>query len=84
VIDRKGTRAVSEAYLRFLYTQEGQAIAAKHYFRPRRAVAATASDVTLPPIKTFTVDAEFGGWERAQAVHFADGGTFDQIYQAGR
>ena len=76
--DAKGTRDVAEAYLKFLYTPEAQAIIGKNYYRPRLASAANKN---LPQIKLFTI-AEFGGWQKAQAAHFNDGGVFDKIYQA--
>ena len=79
--DAKGTRAAAEAYLQFLYTPEAQAIIAKNYYRPRLASAAAAAPKKLPDIKLFTI-AEFGGWQKAQAAHFNDGGVFDKIYQA--
>jgi sulfate/thiosulfate transport system substrate-binding protein len=79
VVDRHGTRAVAQAYLEYLYTEEGQNIVAKHFFRPRLATVAAKSD--FPKLKLFTVDAVFGGWKKAQQTHFADGGVFDQIYQ---
>jgi sulfate/thiosulfate-binding protein len=81
VVDRKGTRAVAEAYLRFLYTPEGQALAARHYYRPRDAAALARAPVRFAPLQLVTIDAAFGGWAKAQKTHFADGGTFDQIYQ---
>jgi len=82
VVDRKGTRQVAEAYLNFLYTPQGQEIAAKHYYRPRNAdVLAKHADVLLP-LKMFTIDQVFGGWSKAQADHFADGsGIYDRIYR---
>jgi sulfate/thiosulfate transport system substrate-binding protein len=80
VVDRHGTRAVALEYLKYLYTDEGQRIAAKHYFRPRLASAAKYGPA-FPNIKLFTVQNVFGGWQKAQATHFADGGIFDQIYQ---
>jgi sulfate/thiosulfate-binding protein len=79
VADRHGTREVAQEYLKYLYTDEGQRIAAKHYFRPRSASAAKYGPA-FPNIKLFTVQDVFGGWQKAQATHFADGGTFDQIY----
>jgi sulfate transport system substrate-binding protein len=80
VVDHKGTRKVAEAYLQYLYTPEGQAIAAKHYFRPRdQAVLARYKD-SFRDTELFTIDQAFGGWQRAQAIHFADGGVFDRIY----
>ena len=71
---KRGTSDVAKAYLEFLYTPEGQAIIARHHFRPR-----TAATGTRPAIRLFTID-DVGGWATAQATHFADGGTFDQIY----
>lgn len=80
VVDKKGTRAAAEAYLRFLYSKDGQEIAAKNYYRPRdREVAQRYRDV-LTKVKLFTIDEVFGGWRAAQAKHFAEGGIFDQIY----
>jgi sulfate/thiosulfate transport system substrate-binding protein len=79
VADRHGTREVALEYLKYLYSDEGQRIAAKHYFRPRLASAAKYGPA-FPNIKLFTVQDVFGGWQKAQATHFADGGTFDQIY----
>ncbi len=81
VVDKKGTREVAEAYLQYLYSPEGQAIAAKHYYRPRLASAA-ASGPKLTNVALFTIDEVFGGWKKAQQAHFADGGVFDQIYAA--
>jgi sulfate transport system substrate-binding protein len=83
VVDRKGTRAVAEAYLRFLYTPEGQEIVAKHHYRPRDEAVATKYASTFAAVTLFTIDEAFGGWQSAQKVHFADGGTFDQIYKPG-
>jgi sulfate/thiosulfate-binding protein len=80
VVDRRGTREVALEYLKYLYTDEGQQIAAKHYFRPRMA-AAEKFGPAFPKLKLFTVQDAFGGWQKAQATHFADGGVFDQIYQ---
>lgn len=76
VVDRKGTRKVAEEYLKYLYTDEGQRIAAKHYFRPIN----TKIPTKLAKLKLYTIDQTFGGWQKAQKTHFADGGTFDQIY----
>ncbi len=77
VADRRGTRKVAEAYLNYLYTDEGQNIAAKHYYRPIN----TKIPTRLAKIKKlYTIDQAFGGWQKAQKTHFADGGTFDQIY----
>ncbi|MGE5125665.1 MAG: sulfate ABC transporter substrate-binding protein [Betaproteobacteria bacterium] len=82
VVDRKGTRAAAQAYLEFLYSAEGQAIAAKHYYRPRSKAALAQAPVALSPVKLFTVDEAFGGWQKAHAAHFADGASFDQVYGA--
>jgi sulfate/thiosulfate transport system substrate-binding protein len=82
-VDKHGTRAVAEAYLKFLYTDEGQEIAVKNHYRPRSAAVAAKHPGVFPKIKLFTIDQQFGGWQKAQAAHFADGGTFDQIYQPG-
>jgi sulfate/thiosulfate transport system substrate-binding protein len=81
VVDRKGTRAVAEAYLKFLFSPEGQAIAARHGYRPRSKEAADARRPPFTPLRLFTVDELFGGWEKAHAAHFADGASFDRIYQ---
>jgi sulfate/thiosulfate transport system substrate-binding protein len=80
VVDRHGTRAVAEAYLEYLYSEQGQEIVARHYFRPRLTSAAN-NGPDFPQIKLFTVDAVFGGWQKAQKTHFDDDGTFDQIYR---
>jgi sulfate transport system substrate-binding protein len=83
VVDQKNTREAATEYLKFLYTKEGQALAAKHYFRPRDLAAADAQDTRrFSKIALFTVDEVFGGWQKAQQEHFADGGIFDQIYRA--
>jgi sulfate transport system substrate-binding protein len=81
VAARHGTTAVAQAYLAFLYTPEGQAIAAQNFYRPRDAKTAETYAATFPKVALFTVDEVFGGWAKAQAAHFADGGTFDQVYQ---
>ncbi|TAK35359.1 MAG: sulfate ABC transporter substrate-binding protein [Chloroflexota bacterium] len=83
VVDKRGTRNVAQAYLEYLYTEEGQKIAAKHYYRPRLASVAAASAGQFPKVNLFAIE-EFGGWQKAQKTHFADGGTFDQIYQPSR
>ncbi|GFE56756.1 sulfate ABC transporter substrate-binding protein [Geobacter sp. AOG1] len=75
VVDKKGTRKVAEEYLKFLYSDEGQKIAAKHYYRPTSKKVATK----LAKVKLYTIDQVFGGWRSAQKTHFADGGVFDQI-----
>ena len=81
VVDRKGTRAVAEAYLQYLYTPEGQEIAARNFYRPRLDSVAKKYASTFPKIKLFTLADIVGDWHKTQSVHFADGGVFDQIYQ---
>jgi len=78
--DRRGTRKVAEAYLKFLYTKQGQEIAAKHYYRPRLESVAEKYADRFRPMNLFTVDEVFGGWQAAQKKHFADKGVFDEIY----
>ena len=78
------TTQVATAYLQFLYTAEGQEIAARHYYRPRNEVVAAKYAAQFPKVQLFTIDQIFGGWTKAQQTHFADGGVFDQIYGAGR
>lgn len=80
VVDKKGTRKVAEAYLNYLYSAEGQDLAGKHYYRPRDAKVAEKYKAQFAPVKLFTIDEVFGGWSKAQDVHFKDGGVFDQIY----
>jgi sulfate transport system substrate-binding protein len=80
VVDKKGTRAVAQAYLDYLYTPEGQDIAARNFYRPTDPKVAAAYAKQFPPIKLFTIADTFGGWTQAQKTHFADGGVFDQIY----
>ena len=80
VVDRKGTRAVAQAYLDFLYTPEAQEIEAKNFYRPIDPTVAAKYAGKFPKLKLFTIDDTFGGWTKAQATHFADGGVFDQIY----
>jgi sulfate transport system substrate-binding protein len=84
VVDKKGTRAVAQAYLEYLYTPEGQALAAKHYYRPRDKAAHAKAPVKYAELKLVTIDEAFGGWQKAQKIHFADGGVFDQIYQPAK
>ncbi|MCG1042483.1 sulfate ABC transporter substrate-binding protein [Mycetohabitans sp. B8] len=81
VVDRHGTRQLAQAYLNFLYTEQGQQIAAKHFYRPRSSKVSEALTRPFPKLKLYTVDDTFGGWANAQKVHFADGGVFDSIYQ---
>jgi sulfate/thiosulfate transport system substrate-binding protein len=78
------TTEVAQAYLQYLYSPEGQEIAARNFYRPRDAAVAAKHPGLFPHIQTFTVDEMFGGWTKAQKVHFADGALFDQIYQVGR
>jgi sulfate transport system substrate-binding protein len=84
VVDKRGTRAAAEAYLRFLYTPVGQELAAKHHYRPRDPEVATKHAAMFAQLELFKIDDVFGGWQKAQEAHFADGGTFDQIYKPGR
>ena len=84
VVDRKGTRAVAEAYLQYLYSPEGQEIAAKRHYRPRDEKIAAQYANSFARVKLFTIDEVFGGWQNAQKTHFADKGLFDQIYTPGR
>ncbi len=79
--DRHKTRPLAEAYLQFLYTEDGQAIVAKHFYRPRSTAALAKSGGIFPKVDLFTVDEVFGGWTKAQKTHFDDGGVFDQIYK---
>ncbi|MDP1930879.1 MAG: sulfate ABC transporter substrate-binding protein [Gammaproteobacteria bacterium] len=79
--ERRGTLEVATAYLEYLYSEAGQRIAAKHYYRPRHPELAAPEDIArFPEVETFTIDELFGGWTKAQADHFSDGGIFDQIY----
>jgi sulfate transport system substrate-binding protein len=80
VVDKKGTRAVAQAYLEYLYTPEAQEIAARNYYRPRLEAVAKKHASTFPKVNLVTIDEVFGGWPKAQKTHFADGGVFDQIY----
>jgi sulfate/thiosulfate transport system substrate-binding protein len=82
VVDRKGTRAVAEAYLEYLYTPEGQDIVARNFFRPTDSSIAARYAAQFPEMRLFTVDNAFGGWARAQAEHFADGATYDRLFEA--
>ena len=84
VANKHGTKAVAEAYLQYLYTEAGQEIAAKNFYRPRLASVAAKYAAQFPKISLITVDEVFGGWKKAHATHFADGALFDQIYQPGR
>lgn len=80
IVDKKGTREVAEAYLNYLYTEKGQEIAAKNYYRPRNKEVLEKYKDQFGTLELVTID-EFGGWQEAQKTHFADGGTFDEIYQ---
>ncbi len=79
-VDRHGTRKVAEAYLEYLYSEEGQEIAARNFYRPRNPTILAKYSKTLPKIETLVTIQDFGGWTKAQARHFADKGVFDQIY----
>jgi sulfate transport system substrate-binding protein len=83
VVDRKGTRAVAEAYLSYLYSPEGQDVIARHYYRPRDPGAMAKYRSQYPDVKLFTIDGVFGGWKKAQPRFFGDHGIFDQIYTPG-
>jgi len=80
VVDKRGTRDVATAYLEYLYSPEGQDIAARNFYRPIDPTVAAKYAKNFPPVKLFTIDEVFGGWTKAQKTHFADGGVFDQIY----
>jgi sulfate/thiosulfate transport system substrate-binding protein len=82
VVDRKGTRAVAEAYLDYIYAPEGQDIVARNFFRPSDAAVAARYAEQFPEMRLFSVDAAFGGWARAQAEHFADGAIYDRLFIA--
>jgi sulfate transport system substrate-binding protein len=83
-VDRRGTRALAEEYLKYLYTLEGQELVARHYFRPRSKEVAAKYTERFPQVPLFTIDDMFGGWAAAQQVHFSEGGIFDQIYKPGK
>jgi sulfate transport system substrate-binding protein len=83
VVDEKGTRQAAEAYLSYLYSPEGQELAARHFYRPRRADVAAKYADRFPSVDLFTIEDTFGGWPAAQRRFFADGGVFDEIYQPG-
>ncbi len=80
VVEKRGTRLTAQAYLDYLYSEEGQQIAARHYYRPTHPKVAAAYAKQFPKLKLVTIDDTFGGWQQAQKAHFADGATFDQIY----
>ena len=79
VAAKRGTQKIAEAFLQYLYSPEGQEIAAKHFFRPRLASVAAKYAAQFPAVKTFTIGEQFGDWRKAQATYFADGGVFDRI-----
>lgn len=81
VVERKGTRAAAEAYLRYWYTMDGQEIAARNFYRPRNPDVARKYDKQFAKVSLFTIDEVFGGWTKAQSEHFSDGGVFDSIYK---
>jgi sulfate transport system substrate-binding protein len=81
VVDKRGTRTVAQAYLEYLYSDKGQEIAARHYYRPSNEKIAKKYSNQFPEIELFTIDELFGGWQKAQKTHFDDGGVFDKIYQ---
>ena len=81
MVDARGTRAVAQAYLQYLYSEEGQDIAGRNFYRPAASARAQARYAgQFPKLNLFTVDQAFGGWEQATRAHFADGASFDQIY----
>jgi sulfate transport system substrate-binding protein len=84
VVDKRGTRKVAEAYLQYLYSDDGQEIVAKHYYRPAVEKFTVKHAGQFPKVKLFTIEEVAGGWTKAQKAHFADDGIFDQIYQPGR
>ncbi len=81
VVDRRGTRREAQAYLDFLYTPEGQELAARHYYRPRNPEVLARHRAQFPDVRVLTIDRDFGGWAAAQKTHFDDGGTFDRIVE---
>jgi sulfate transport system substrate-binding protein len=83
-VDRHGTRKPAEAFLDYLYSPEAQETEARHFYRPRDPAILAKYKNQFPSIPLATVDTDFGGWDKAQAVHFADGGMFDQIYRPGK
>lgn len=84
VVDRRGTRAVAQVYLEYLYSATGQDIIGRHFYRPRLDPARTRYAAQFPKVNLLTIKTHFGGWQKAHQKHFADGGIFDQIYQSGR
>jgi sulfate transport system substrate-binding protein len=84
LVDKRGTRALAQAYLEYLYTPEGQEIAARHYYRPRLDAVAKKYAASFPKVALVTIDGLFGGWQKAHKTHFADGALFDQIFEGAR
>ncbi len=84
VVNKRGTAEVAKAYLEYLYSPEGQEIAAAHFYRPRLESVAQKHAATFPKINLFTIDEVFGGWQKAQKTHFAEGGVLDQIQRSSR
>lgn len=82
VVDKRGTRELATEYLKYLWSDEGQKLAVKHYFRPRNAALLVENAALFPAIKLVSIDESFGDWATAHKTHFADGGSFDKIYQA--
>jgi len=83
-VDKRGTRKAAEAFLHYLYTPEAQDIQARNFYRPRDPAVLARYKARFPALSLATIDGDFGGWTKAQATHFADGGIFDQIYQPGK
>ena len=83
IVDKRGTRPVAQAYLEYLYSEEGQDIAGKNYYRPQLPSVAAKYAATFPAVERFTLQELFGDWQKAHKTHFADGGSFDQIYLQG-
>jgi sulfate/thiosulfate transport system substrate-binding protein len=88
VVDRvaakKGTSKIAEAYVKYLYSDEGQEIVAKNYYRPRNEAVAKKYAAVFPKLSLFTIDEVFGGWQKAHKTHFEDNGVYDQIYSPGK
>jgi sulfate transport system substrate-binding protein len=84
VVDKRGTRTIAQAYLEYLYSETGQEIAARHFYRAHSPTVMAKYAAQFPQINLFTIDEVFGGWQKAQKTHFADGGVFDQIYLSGK
>jgi sulfate transport system substrate-binding protein len=84
VVDKRGTRRVAEAYLRYLYTPQAQQIIGQNYYRPRNPAVAARFKSRFPKVQLLTIDRNFGGWAKAQSTHFNDGGLFDQIFESAK